>query len=108
MIIMLFSTHPIAPSGSSVFFSTDGGLNYWGYTNPEVDELFQRARSREALDTEVRKEIYGEISRLIAEDQPVVFLTFPRGNHGFQSNVAGIDVGMRLSWNYHKWYFAEP
>jgi peptide/nickel transport system substrate-binding protein len=108
MIIMVFSTHPIAPSGSNVFFSTDGGLNYWGYSNPEVDELFQRVRSREALDKDVRKEIYGEISRLIADDQPVIFLTFPRANHGFQFNVAGIDVGMRLGWNFHEWYFAEP
>ncbi len=108
MIIMAFNTHPIAPSGSRVFFTTDGGLNYWGYSNPKVDELFQRVRSREALDEEVRKEIYGEISRIIAGDQPVIFLTFPRGNHGFQADVAGIDVGMRLGWNYHKWYFAEP
>ncbi|MFC1995704.1 ABC transporter substrate-binding protein [Chloroflexota bacterium] len=108
MIIMVFSTHPIAPSGSRVFFTTDGGLNYWGYSNPKVDELFQNVRSREALDEEVRKEIYGEISRIIADDQPVDFLTFPRSNHGFQANVEGIDVGMRLGWNYYKWYFAEP
>ncbi len=108
MIIMVFGTHPIAPSGSRVFFTTDGGLNYWGYSNPKVDELFQRVTSREALDKEVRKELYGEISRIIADDQPVDFLSFPRGNHGFQSKVAGIDVGMRLGWNYHEWYFAAP
>ena len=52
MIIMAFSTHPIAPSGSRVFFTTDGGLNYWGYSDPKVDELFQRVRSQEALDTD--------------------------------------------------------
>ncbi|MFC1961899.1 MFS transporter, partial [Chloroflexota bacterium] len=108
MIIMAFNTHPIAPSGSRVFFSSEGGLNFWGYANPEVDELFNRVVSREALDEQVRKEIYGEISRVIAEDQPVDFLTFPRGNNGFQSNVAGIDVGMRLGWNFYEWYFAEP
>jgi peptide/nickel transport system substrate-binding protein len=108
MIIMAFNTHPIAPSGSRVFFGSDGGLNFWGYSNPEVDELFKRAMSREALDENVRKEIYGEISRKIAEDQPVNFLSFPRGNHGFQPEVEGIDVGMRLGWNYHEWYFAEP
>jgi len=108
MIIMVFGTHPIAPSGSRVFFTTDGGLNYWGYSNPKVDELFERVRSKEALDEEVREEIYGEISRIIADDQPVDFLTFPRGNHGFQVNVEGIDVGMRLGWSYHKWHFAAP
>jgi peptide/nickel transport system substrate-binding protein len=108
MIIMAFNTHPIAPSGSRVFFTTEGGLNYWGYSDPNVDGLFQRVMSREALDTGVRKQIYGEISRTIADDQPVIFLTFPRANHGFQANVAGIDPGMRLSWNYYKWYFAQP
>jgi len=108
LIIMLFNTHPIAPSGSRVFFTTEGGLNYWGYSNPEVDELFVRVRSKAALDTEVRKKIYAEISQMIAEDQPVDFLSFPRGNHGFQANVAGVEPGMRLGWNYHKWYFATP
>ena len=108
MIIMVFGTHPIAPSGSRVFFTTEGGLNYWGYSNPRVDELFQRVRSREALDEEVRKEIYGEISQIIADDQPVDFLSFPRSNHGFQANVEGIDVGMRLGWDYFKWHFAAP
>ncbi len=108
MIIMVFGTHPIAPSGSRVFYTTDGGLNFWGYANPRVDELFQRASSQEALDEEVRKEIYVEISQIIADDQPVDFLTFPRGNHGFQDNVEGIDVGMRLGWSYHKWHFAAP
>ncbi|MFC2001328.1 ABC transporter substrate-binding protein [Chloroflexota bacterium] len=108
MIVMVFGTHPIAPSGSRVFFATDGGLNYWGYSNPRVDELFTKVRSREALDKEARKKMYAEISQLIAEDQPAIFLTFPRGNHGLQANVEGIDVGMRLGWNFHEWYFAEP
>ena len=108
LMVMGFNTHPIAPSGSRVFFITDGGLNYWGYSNPKVDELFQRVRSREALDEEVRKKMYIEISQIIAEDQPAAFLSFPRGNHSFQANVEGIDPGMRLGWNYHEWYFAEP
>lgn len=108
LIVMGFNTHPIAPSGSRVFFITDGGLNYWGYSNPEVDKLFVKVRSREALDKEVRKKMYIEISQVIAEDQPAAFLSYPRGNHGFQANVEGIDVGMRLGWNYHEWYFAEP
>jgi len=108
MIVMGFSTHPIAPSGSQVFFTTDGGLNYWGYSNPKVDELFQRVRSREALDKEVRKKMYIQISQIIAEDQSAAFLSYPRANHSFQANVEGIDVGMRLGWNYHEWYFAEP
>ncbi len=79
-----------------------------GYSNPRVDELFRRVRSRDALDKEVRKKMYTEISQIIADDQPVTFLTYPRAIHGFQTNVEGIDPGMRLSWNHHKWYFASP
>ncbi|MFC1984842.1 ABC transporter substrate-binding protein [Chloroflexota bacterium] len=108
LMVMGFSTHPIAPSGSRVFFTSDGGLNYWGYSNPKVDELFQRVRSREALDKEVRKKMYAEISQIIAEDQAVDFLSFPRANHTFQANVEGIDEGMRMGWNYHEWFFATP
>ena len=68
-----------------------------------VAELVQ-----EALDAEARKQFYAEISRIIAEDQPADFLSFPRSNSGFQANVEGIDPGMRMGWNYHEWYFAEP
>jgi peptide/nickel transport system substrate-binding protein len=108
MVVMAFNTHPIAPSGSRVFFTTDGGLNFWGYSDPRVDELFVEVRSKESLDREMRKAIYAELSQIIADDQSAIFLSFPRGNHGFQANVEGIDPGMRLGWNYHKWYFAEP
>ncbi len=52
LILMGFSTDLLAPSGSHVFFTTKGGLNFFGYSNPEVDELFNRARSKEALDKE--------------------------------------------------------
>ena len=108
MIYMGFGTHPIAPSGSRVFFTTDGGLNYWGYTNPKVDKLFRRITSKESLNGKVREELYGEISQIIADDQPANFLSFPRSNHGFQANIEGVDVGMRLSWNDHKWHFTAP
>ena len=57
LIVLGFNTHPIAPSGSRVFYTTDGGINFWGYSNPRVDELFIKVRSREALDEEVRKGI---------------------------------------------------
>jgi peptide/nickel transport system substrate-binding protein len=108
MIVMAFNTNPVAPSGSRVFFTSDGGLNYWGYSSPQVDELYNRVRTAEAIDPKVRRDIYGELGHILADDQAVIFLTFPRGNSGFRSNVAGIDPGMRLSWNYHKWYFAQP
>jgi peptide/nickel transport system substrate-binding protein len=97
---------PIAPSGSSIFYETNGGLNFMGYSNKKVDELFAKAKSKEALDPSVRREIYAELSRILSEDLPVDFLAFQRGNHGFQANVEGIDPGIRMGYNYHEWYFA--
>jgi peptide/nickel transport system substrate-binding protein len=108
MIVMALNTNPVAPSGSRVFFTSDGGLNYWGYSDTKVDDLFKRVTSKEALDKNARKQLYSEISRTIADDQPAIFLTFPRGNDGFLATVKGIDPGINLGWNYYKWYFAQP
>ncbi len=107
LIVIGLSTHPIAPSGTAVFFTTDGGLNFWGSSNTRIDELFTKVKSKEALSVEARKQMYAEISRVIAEDQPANFLFFPAANPAFQSNVRGIEPGMRIGWNYHMWYFAE-
>jgi peptide/nickel transport system substrate-binding protein len=107
IMVMGLSTHPIAPSGSSVFFTTRGGLNYFGYSNPEIDALFLKLKTREALDKETRKDLYASISKLIAEDQPANFLYFPAATPAFQSTVKGIEPGMRLGYNFYKWYF-EP
>jgi peptide/nickel transport system substrate-binding protein len=108
MIIMALTSNTVAPSGSKVFFTTTGGLNYFGYSDPKIDDLFKRVQTKEALDTGVRKQIYADISRTIADDQPAIFLYFPQSNAGYQKNVQGIEKGINMSWNYHKWYFAQP
>jgi peptide/nickel transport system substrate-binding protein len=107
LLMMGFNTDLLAPSGSHVFFATQGGLNFIGYSNPEVDKLFNRARSKEALEKSARHQIYAELSRLLSEEQPVDFLVFHRANVGFQKNVMGIEPGINMSYNYYLWYF-EP
>ena len=106
-ILMGFSTDLLAPSGSDVFFTTKGGLNFFGYSNPNVDELFNRVRSKEALDKTARQQLYAELSRVLSEEQPVDFLVFHRANVGFQNNVMGIEPGIFMGYNYYMWYF-EP
>jgi peptide/nickel transport system substrate-binding protein len=107
LLVIIFNTHPLSPSGSDVFFATEGGLNFWGYSSAQVDELFQRVKSEEALGEEVRKELYTELSRLISEEQPVNFLAFQLATPGFQKNVKGIEPGINMGYNYYLWYF-EP
>jgi peptide/nickel transport system substrate-binding protein len=105
MILLGFGSDVLAPSGSSVFYATDGGLNFMGYYNPEVDNLFKQVKTKEALDKEVRKQIYAKLSILLSEDLPVDFLLYSRSNLGFQNNVMGIDPGPSISYNYYLWYF---
>ena len=107
LLVIIFNTNPLSPSGSDVFYTTNGGLNFWGYFNPQVDELFKRVKSAEALDEGVRKELYAELSQLISEEQPVNFLAFQLATPGFQQNVKGIEPGINMGYNYHLWYF-EP
>ena len=99
------STNPLSPSGSDTFYSTKGGLNFWGYFNPQVDELFKQLKSKEALNEEVRKGLYAELSRLISEEQPANFLAFQLATPGLQKNVKGIEPGINMGYNYHLWYF---
>lgn len=105
LMVMGVTTLPLSPSGQDVFYATQGGLNFWGYSNSPVDELFQRIRSEEALDEGARKQLYAELSQLVAEEQPVNFLAFQLANAGFQKNVKGIEPGINMGYNYHLWYF---
>lgn len=107
MCVIGFNTDVNAPSGSSTFFASDGGLNMFGYSNPNVDELFKNARSKEALDPAVRKWIFGELSTLMSEDLPADFLAFPQSNTGISAKVKGIEPGISMGYNSHLWYFEE-
>jgi peptide/nickel transport system substrate-binding protein len=105
MVLMAHGTDVNAPSGSSVFFASDGGLNSYGYFNKDVDALFDSVKSREALDKKVRAGIYAKIAHTLSEDQPVDFLVFRLGNVGIQKNVKGVQPGISMSSTSYLWYF---
>lgn len=107
MCVIGFNTDVNAPSGTSSFFASDGGLNMSGYSNPDVDELFRKARSKEALDTSVRKGIFAGLSALISEELPADFLAFPQSNIGISAKVKGIEPGISMGYNSQLWYFEE-
>ena len=108
MVVIILGSNPVAPSGSQVFFTCEGGLNFWGYCNEEVDSLFLRAKSEEAVDPENRKLIYAQLSQLISEDLPADFLAFQAANTGLSKKVEGpVEPGINMGWNYHLWYFVE-
>ena len=105
MTLMGHNTDPLAPSGSRVFFASDGGLNSFGFFNDRVDQLFQKIRSKEGMNKDDRSLMYGELARVISEEQPVDFITYTRANRGFQKNVRGIEPGINMGYNYYLWRF---
>jgi len=105
MTLMGHNTDPLAPSGSRVFYASDGGLNSFGFFNDRVDQLFQKIRSKEGMNKDDRSLMYGELARIISEEQPVDFITYTRANRGFQKNVKGIEPGINMGYNYYLWRF---
>jgi len=105
MTLMGHNTDLLSPSGSAVFYASDGGLNSFGFFNNQVDDLFKKIRSKDGLDKETRRNMYGELAKLISEEQPVDFLVFTRANIGFQKNVKGIEPGINMGYNSYLWRF---
>jgi peptide/nickel transport system substrate-binding protein len=82
-------------------------LNSVGYVNENVEKLFDEAGK--TYDTDVRKEKYGEIQRIIAEDSPYVFLFYSKARSGQNKRIQGIEPKpLGIGWNSDDWYIVEP
>lgn len=91
---------------ADTIFKTGGSQNDIGYSNKAVDELFDRAAA--TTDREERKRYYGEIQRLLAEDQPYMWLAFMNNTVGYNTAVKGKITDSPLTaghlWNMHEWW----
>ncbi len=76
----------------------DSGRNYVCYTNPKIDELFQKGKYE--LDLEKRKEIYRQIHRQLYDDQPYTWLYFRNAYFAFNNNLRGVNFSARGPYNY--------
>jgi peptide/nickel transport system substrate-binding protein len=62
------------PSDAKNLYATTGGLNYVGYSNPQVDKLFGQAETAPGCKQADRKALYAQIQKIIAEDSPFAIL----------------------------------
>ncbi len=89
------------PSSSGAIWKSGGSQNNTGYANPEVDKLYDQASIVPGCKQEDRKPFYVQIQKIIAEDQPYIFL-FTRQNllavnKRIKVNpLTGLGVGYRL------------
>jgi len=66
------------------------GLNLSIYYNKKIDKILEEARK--IPDPEKRAEKYAEFSKIIAEEQPALFLYSPYYTYGLSKNVKGFDL----------------
>lgn len=81
----------VDPDGYSIWHSSQypQGFNFIHYQNKEVDELL--IKGRRTLDQKKRAEIYSQIQKLIAEDQPYYFLWYPKTITAVSKKLGGYD-----------------
>ncbi len=66
---------------------SEGGFNFQGYANAEVDELLDAARVE--TDQAARKTLYDEAARLIVDDASYIYLYNPDNINAWRDEVSG-------------------
>ncbi len=69
---------------------TDGGFNFQGYSNPEVDELLEQAASE--TDEDARKDLYAQAEEIVVDDVSYLFLFNPDVVEAWSSDLSGYEA----------------
>lgn len=79
------------------------GLNFVGYSNPELDKLLEEGRY--TLDKEKRKKIYKKVQQILAEDQPYTFLYIPMSLEALSRRIRGVKPSaIGIGYNIEEWW----
>ncbi len=81
-------------------------LNSGAYVNKQVEMLFDQG-SKE-FDREKRKAIYGDIQRIITDDEPYIFLYESKSYTGVNNRIGGIvPTKLGITYNQEKWFVTK-
>lgn len=69
---------------------SEGGFNFQGYSNPEVDQLLDDARVE--TDQDARKELYDQAAEMIVDDASYIYLYNPENVGAWGPQVQGYEV----------------
>ena len=76
---------PLDANAWDMFFSSEGGMNMSGLSNPDVDRWFEEGRA--TTNIAERLELYRNIQLFIAEQVPIVPLYFPISAYVHNANL---------------------
>lgn len=95
------------PDSARAIWTSDGTQNFGGYSNPDVDKLYPQADRVLDMQKE-RRPLYVQIQKLIAEDQPYVFLWTLETLKLFNKRIVGpqaVPFGTtETKWNVNEWF----
>src|SRR5436309_752749 len=91
MISYQWSGRPDPDGNIYQFFKTTPGtsLNWSGISNPQLDALLDR--SREVSGQAERKKIFGEITKILQDELPMIYIVHPIEPKAFSPRVQGYD-----------------
>lgn len=75
---------------------TDGSVNAYQFSDPEVDELLDQGRSLATM--EERRPVYQELEGIIAEQAPLLFICTRVGHFATTSSVEGFAPSASQTW----------
>src|SRR6266849_2483753 len=91
MISYQWSGRPDPDGNTYQFYKTTQGtsLNWSGISNPQIDALLDR--SREASSQAERKKLFSDLTKILQEELPMVFIVHPIEPKAFSPKVQGYE-----------------
>ena len=84
----------------------NGGLNFMGFRNAEVDDILEKARR--SLDQDYRKKLYDRMQVILHEQQPYCFLYYPMSLPIVSARIQGIKPAPAgIGYNYTEWWIPK-
>lgn len=95
---LLATTPGVDPERQDVEFVTEGTLNFGGYENPRVDQLFREASKAE--DEAHRIAIFREIHRIVIDHQPRTYLYLEPALWAVSTRLSGVAFSCRGPYTF--------
>ncbi|MBF9134928.1 ABC transporter substrate-binding protein [Plantactinospora sp. S1510] len=73
-------------------YTTNGSSNYYGYSNPEFDQLVKEGTAAATPDEAVKK--YQQAEDILAKDMPVIPLRFGQNVYAHSTKVKNVEVDL--------------
>ncbi|GHE85473.1 ABC transporter substrate-binding protein [Amycolatopsis deserti] len=90
-VVQLGWSGRIDPDANTARFLSSGSAgNYGGFVSPELDDLL--ARAARTTDTAARAQLYGQATRVIQRENPIVYTYRLRNLTVHSARVAGVEV----------------